>query len=164
MGYAHTQRGSWYWLLFGIAAACLAGAWSWRVEVAVHYTLLGAALLLIVIGTSFMQLTIRDEQDALGIRFGPLPLFFTRIAYGRIRSVEPDRTTLLDGWGIHYLPGRGTTYNIWGFQCVRVELDHRTLRIGTDDVENLVKLLRERMPRSDPFDRSESGQQFGTPP
>ena len=84
-------------------------------------------------------------QDALAVRFGPLPLFFTRIPYDKIRSVEPGQTTLLDGWGIHYLPGRGTTFNIWGFHCVRIELESRTLRIGTDDVENLTQFLHQRM-------------------
>ena len=108
---------------------------------------------MIVIGLSFMQLTVRDEQDALAVRFGPLPLFFTRIPYDKIRSVEPDRTTLLDGWGIHYLPGRGTTFNIWGFHCVRVELENRTIRIGTDDVENLVAFLRQRISRPRDCDR-----------
>ena len=146
MGYEHTQRGPWHLLLFAVAAGCFFGGWVLRQEPAGHYTCLGIALLMIVIGFSFMQLTVRDEQDALAIRFGPLPLFFTRIPYDKIRRAKPDQTIFLDGWGIHYLPSRGTTYNIWGFSCVRVDLDKRTIRIGTDDVENLVAFLHSRMP------------------
>ncbi len=145
MAYDHTQRGLWHWLLLAIGSGCFLASWSLRHEPLGHYVCLGVALLMIVIGLSFMQLTVRDEQDALAVRFGPLPLFFTRIPYDKIRSVEPGQTTLLDGWGIHYLPGRGTTFNIWGFHCVRIELESRTLRIGTDDVENLTQFLHQRM-------------------
>ena len=87
---------------------------------------------MVVVGLSFMQLTVRDEHDALAIRFGPLPLVL-RSRYPTTKSAgrDPTARSFLDGWGIHYLPGRGTTYNIWGFDCVRVELDKRTIRIGT---------------------------------
>ncbi len=153
MAYEHTQRGLWHFLLFAVAAGCLVGSWSLRHEPLGHYICLGISLLMIVIGFSFMHLTLRDEQDSLAVRFGPLPLMFTRIPYDKIRSVEPGQTTLLDGWGVHYIPGRGTTYNIWGFRCVRVELVNRTLRIGTDDVENLVQFLRHRMTSSSDRDR-----------
>ena len=92
---------------------------------------------------------LRDEGEWLAIRFGPLPLLGTRIPYARIRSVEPDQTALLDGWGIHWLPGRGWTYNIWGYDCVKLRLDRGVIRVGTDDVENLVRFLRERIGQSD---------------
>ncbi len=146
MGYEHTQRGPWHVLLFLVAAGCLVGGWVLRHEPMGHYICLGVGLVMIMTGLGFMQLTVRDEQDALALRFGPLPLFYTRIPYKNIRQVQPGRTILLDGWGIHYFPGRGTTFNIWGFDCVRVELDKRTIRIGTNDVENLVAFLQSRMP------------------
>ncbi len=144
MAYDHTQHGHWHWLLWAIGAGCFVASWSLRQEPLGHYICLGVSLMLIAMGLSFMQLTVRDEQDGLAVRFGPLPLFSKLIRYEQIQVVEPDRTTVLDGWGIHYLPGRGTTYNIWGFGCVRLELDHRTIRIGTDDVENLVEFLRQQ--------------------
>jgi hypothetical protein len=144
MGYEHTQRGLWYVLLFAVASGWFVASWSLRHEPLGHYICLGVSLLMIILGLSFMQLTLRDEQDALAVRFGPLPIFFTRIPYDKIQSFEPDRTTLLDGWGIHYFPGRGTTYNIWGFHCVRIELENRTIRVGTDDVENLMQFLRQQ--------------------
>ena len=148
MDYEHTQRGLWHLLLFAVAAVCFVVGWLLGRESAAHYVCLGIALLMIFIGCCFMKLTVRDESDALAVRFGPFPLFFTRVPYEKMRQARPDRTKVLDGWGIHYLPGRGTTYNIWGFDCVRVDLENRTIRIGTDDVENLVAFLHGRMPRS----------------
>jgi hypothetical protein len=145
MAYEHTQRGLWHLLLFAVAAGCLIGGWLLRQDPPAHYIFLGIALLMILIGLSFMQLTIRDEEDALAARFGPLPFFFTRIPYDRIERVTADRTWLLEGWGIHYLPRRGTTYNIWGFQCVRIDLDSRTIRLGTDDADNLIAFLTQRV-------------------
>lgn len=147
MGYEHTQKGPWHLLLFAVASGCLVAGWALHMEPAAHYICLGIALLMVVVGLSFMQLTVCDEQDALAVRFGPLPLFFTRIPYDRMRTARPSRTILLDGWGIHYLPTRGTTYNIWGFDCVQIELDNRTIRIGTDDADNLVAFLTTKMPR-----------------
>ena len=56
---------------------------------------------------------------------------------------------LLEGWGIHWTPGRGWTYNIWGYDCVKLSLDRGTIRVGSDDVENLVSFLRERIGQRD---------------
>ncbi len=148
MHYEHTQRGYWSWLLFAIGAGCFVAAWSLRQEPLGHYICLGVSLVLITCGLGFTHLTVRDESDALAVRFGPLPLFFTRIAYEKMIAVEPDRTMFLEGWGIHYLPGRGTTYNIWGFECVRIDLGNRTVRIGTDDSGNLAEFLRQKIATS----------------
>ena len=147
MDYEHTQRGLWYLLLFAVAAVCFVVGCLLGRGTAAHYVCLGVALLMVFIGLCFMRLTIRDERDALAVRFGPFPLFFTRVPYETMRHARPDRTKIWDGWGVHYIPGRGTTYNIWGFDCVRVDLENRTIRIGTDDVENLVAFLHGRMQR-----------------
>jgi hypothetical protein len=144
MGYDHAQRGPWFLILFAVSAACFVGGWSLRGEPWGHYTCLGISLLMFTLGLSFVSLRVCDEADALAIRFGPLPLFSARIPYHQMRSVAPDRTVLLDGWGIHWIPGRGTTYNIWGYRCVRVDLERRTIRIGTDDVAGLTEFLRQK--------------------
>jgi hypothetical protein len=102
-------------------------------------------LVLVVFAMSFHTMTVRDEGDALLIRFGPLPLLGTRIRYAEITSVEPGQTSLIDGWGIHYIPCRGWTYNLWGFGCARLQLGNRVVRIGTDDVDNLVRFLRHKV-------------------
>lgn len=39
----------------------------------------------------------------------------------------------------------GWFWNIWGRDCVVLHLDQGTLRIGTDDPENLEAFLRQRI-------------------
>jgi hypothetical protein len=109
-------------------------------------------IVLIVVGATvlvaalaFGHLTIRDEPEHLALRYGPLPLFRKRIPYEAITSVEPDRSSLIDGWGIHFVPWRGWIYNLWGFDCVKIQLGRRTIRVGSDDVDNLVDFLRHRI-------------------
>ena len=90
-------------------------------------------------------LTIRDEDEFLALRFGPLPILRKKIRYADITSIEVGRTSILDGWGIHYVPFRGWTYNIWGFTCVRLTLGRKTVRVGTDDAEELAKMISEKI-------------------
>ncbi len=52
---------------------------------------------------------------------------------------------MIDGWGIHYILGRGWTYNLWGFGCVKLTLGKKVIRVGTDDVENLAQFLRGKV-------------------
>ncbi len=90
-------------------------------------------------------MTIRDEGEYLALRFGPLPFLRKRIRYADITGVEIGRTSILDGWGIHFMPGRGWTYNVWGFACVKLTLARKIIRVGTDDAEGLAKFLREKI-------------------
>ena len=89
-------------------------------------------------------LPVSDLADHLYVHFGPLALFRKRIAYSQITHVEPGRSSVIDGWGIHYVPGRGWTWNLWGFDCVVLTLGDRTLRIGTDDVRGLTEFLQAK--------------------
>ena len=59
--------------------------------------------------------------------------------------VEIGCTSILDGWGIHYIPGRGWTYNVWGFACVKLTLGRKVIRVGTDDADELAKAIRAKM-------------------
>ncbi len=91
-------------------------------------------------------MTVRELGEALEVRFGPLPLARTRIPYEQIRSVRSERTGLIDGWGIHYIPGRGLVWNVHGRDCVRLELKNgRPFRIGTDDPEGLAAWIRQKI-------------------
>jgi len=56
-------------------------------------------------GVLVQSLTVCDEGDRLAICFGPLPLFQRRFQYDDILGVEIGRTTIMDGWGIHWTPG-----------------------------------------------------------
>ena len=64
-------------------------------------------------------LTVTDPGDHLRISFGPLPLLGSRIRYPGITRTEPTRSCLIVGWGIHWIPFRGWTFNLWGCECVR---------------------------------------------
>lgn len=144
--YNHTQKAPVYLLLLAIGMLMLVVAWqtpaaqpAW-----VGWMLPGLAVLFLFLGLSFAHLTVEDEGDHLLVRFGPLPVFRKRIAYDEIKSVQRSRSRLVDGWGIHYIPGRGWTYNLWGFDCVELRVDGRVVRVGSDDAEGLAEFLQRK--------------------
>lgn len=97
-----------------------------------------------LIGGLFARLRITERDDHLRVRFGPLPLFGTRVRYAHVRSVRRARASLLDGLGVHWFPGRGWTFNVWGFDCVELQTDRGPVRLGTDDPDGLVQHLTQR--------------------
>ncbi|HUT95233.1 MAG TPA: hypothetical protein VMY37_37615 [Thermoguttaceae bacterium] len=149
MGYSRTQHGRFHYGLYVAAAAALAATWGSRHQPLLMCLVLGVAGLIFLFTQSFHYLTVRDEGDALAIRFGPLPLLRKRVPYSQITAVEPGRTSLIDGWGVHWIPGRGWTYNIWGFDCVKICMGKRVIRVGSDDMENLVAFLSDRIQQFD---------------
>jgi len=142
--YEHTQRGYWHFAFLLLAAV----GWSLALLIPLPPPLpafaTALAALFALLGLSFMNLTIRDGGDRLLIRFGPIPLLRGSVRYDQITGAAEDRTNWLDGWGIHWVPGRGMTYNIWGFRCVRLQTGKRTIRLGTDDPEGLIAFLRRK--------------------
>ncbi|MCR9247173.1 MAG: hypothetical protein NXI31_19240 [bacterium] len=143
--YEHTQHSPlWYALLLpmlgGIVIAGMseeAGLIGFGVAAAVAFAVLAA---------SFGTLTVQDAGEVLRVRFGPLPLFGTSVQFAAIQSVRATRSRLIDGWGVHWIPGRGWTFNLWGFDCVEVTTDRGLLRIGTDDPAGLVAFLAAAAP------------------
>ncbi|WP_347243957.1 hypothetical protein [Thermogutta sp.] len=79
------------------------------------------------------------------VQFGPIPLLRKRIPYEAITRVEKGRTSWLDGWGIHYRLGWGWTYNVWGFDCVRVFCGKKVYNLGTDDPDGLLAFLQSQI-------------------
>ena len=144
MRYQHTQRGPWHYVVVILGLAMLVAAWFVRGDPLGVTILTGLGLLMFPTAAAFAQLTVEDEGDELAVRFGPLPLFGKRIPYHRITDVAADRSSLIDGWGLHFIPGRGWTYNVWGFDCVRLCVEGKQIRVGTDDRENLLALLRSK--------------------
>lgn len=144
--YHHTQRAPLHWVLYPPSGFLLAMGWLNRGDPLLALALAGAAALMAALAFCFQHLTIRDEGAWLAVRYGPLPVFRTRIAYADISAVEPSRSSWIDGWGIHWIPGRGSTYNLWGFACVQLQVQGRTVRIGTDDAENLAAFLQAKLP------------------
>ncbi len=119
-----------------------------RRDPAVALMVVGIAVLFVLAALVLASLTLRDEGQWLSVRFGPLPLLRRRIRYVQITSVEPGRTAIIDGWGVHYIIGRGWTYNIWGFACVKLTLGKKVIRLGTDDVNNLMHFLKGKVTHS----------------
>jgi len=144
MDYDHTQRGGLRIVLDLSAGLMFVMAWLSRAVRVPALILVATGAVFLALGFCFRELTVRDEGDYLRVRYGPLPLLGTRIRYDEITSVEPARTSWLDGWGIHWIPGRGWTYNLWGFDCVRLTVGGKTISVGTDDVENLARFLRDK--------------------
>lgn len=145
MCYSHTQRAPLHLLLDLPGMAALVAAWCLRQQWTVFLILLASGVVTLLFAAAFRYLTVRDEGSSLAIRFGPLPLFSKRIPYDTITDVRVGQTSWIDGWGIHYVPGRGWTYNLWGFQCVVVRSGGREIRIGTDDPDGLVRFLQAKI-------------------
>lgn len=122
----------------------LFGAWSYREEFPASMIFSLVGLVVILAAFMFTHMTVRDEGDVLAIRYGPLAVFGGRFRYADITNVEPSHSSAIDGWGIHWIPGRGWTYNLWGFQCVKLRVAGKTVRIGSDDVDNLIRFLRSK--------------------
>ncbi len=145
MEYRHTQKSPLYLLLIAIAMLLAINGWVFRDPwVAAAGQWLGA-LLFGGLAMCFRQLTTHDAGDRLAVRFGPIGLFGTQVRYDTITRVELGHTKLIDGLGIHYIPGRGWTYNLWGSQCVVIHRGERLLRIGTDDVNGLLSFLSSKI-------------------
>ena len=145
MRYKHTQTAPLTLILSCVGMAILIGARQVQ-DPLTNICLMLIAGLVFVLALSFGKLTVRDEDDHLLVRFGPLPLFRRRIAYAEILDVQRGRTTILDGWGIHLSPSGGWTWNLWGFDCVDVYFKKgRKVRIGTDEPKRLEAFLKDRI-------------------
>jgi hypothetical protein len=141
-GYAHTQTAPLCLLLYATAVLFIGLGWVLPDESPIRWLFPALCLPALVVAASFHHLTVEDRGDVLAIRFGPLPLFRRTVRYADIEAVEAGRTLLLDGWGIHYSVRGGWVWNLWGRDCVVVRFrDGRTLRIGTDDAENLAAFV-----------------------
>lgn len=146
MNYRHTQRAP-MWLIpaiLGVASIVAAAAVQHHAPLMMILASFGALMIFISLG--FQSLTIADAGDELTVTFGPLPMFRKRIPYSSITSAEPSHTALIDGWGIHWVPRRGWTWNLWGTRCVRLTVHGQTVRLGTDDPENLAAIIRSKIP------------------
>jgi hypothetical protein len=146
-GYDHVQHGRLHWLILLAAAGAAAGGLGFGdlEDGAPRLVLLVVGVLMAVFGTSICWLRVRDDGNALLVSFGPLPLFRRRVHYEGITGVERGRSLVIEGWGIHFMPGRGWTWNLWGRDTVVVRLKDRTLRIGTDDPVGLLRFLEQRL-------------------
>ena len=145
MTYEHKQTAPTHLVFLPFFVIFAIVAWQNGGDAALLFVCLVAMLVFAVVSSSFAYLVVKDDGDQLTLHYGPLPLFRKRTRYRDIESVEPGRSRFIDGWGIHYVPGRGWTYNLWGFDCVELRVKGRRMRIGSDDVSNLVAFLRAKL-------------------
>lgn len=146
--YKHTQRSPLHLLLYLPVAFSFVLAWQIRTDVVPSIVTAIVAVVLLLLALAFQTLTVSDHGQHLDVRYGPLNLFGTRIAYRDITEVEAGKTSFIDGWGIHFVPFRGWTLNLWGFECAMITRGDKTMRIGTDDSQALVELIKEKMKNS----------------
>lgn len=143
--YEHTQKGWTYVALYTGALAALVGAWFSPDDRPEIIILCVGACTMGLLGLCFKTLTVRDEGEHLAVRYGPLRVFRTCIPYAAMTAVETARSSVIDGWGIHWMPGKGWIYNLWGFDCVRITLGRKKVRIGTDDPRGLAEFLKTKI-------------------
>ncbi len=106
------------------------------------YSFFTLAALFAVLEALFAWLTTIGTESTLEIRFG-IGLIRKRFRLSDILSVQPYRTTFLQGWGIH-LSTDGTVYNVSGFDAVLLRLRNgKQVILGTNDRERLLSYIRQ---------------------
>jgi len=144
--YDHTQTGRFEWLLYVMAAGMLLAVIVMPYHPVGTYALAGSALFMLLLSLTSRNLNVRDERHGVLIQFGPVHVFKKRIEYKDIVEVRADRSTWIDGWGVHWNPRHGWIWNIWGFDCVRLTLANgRVFRVGTDEPQKLTEFLKKRV-------------------
>ncbi len=144
--YDHRQYAPLYWMILAPAIFIGVMAFAASDNPKGTFVMLSTSGFLVATALSFRWLRVVDEVTHLAIRFGPFPLLRRRIPYANLTAAERDRSSLVDSWGIHWVPGRGWIFNLWGFDCVRLTLRNgRTTRIGTDDPDGLTSFLQQKL-------------------
>ena len=145
-GYSHTQKAPLCLLIYAITVLFVALGWFVQDVPTNRWLFPPIGILMFVLAASIHHLAVADLGDELAVRFGPIPLLRKTVPYNEIKSVEIGRTLLLDGWGIHMSIRSGWVWNLWGRDCVVLHFRNGgTLRIGTDDAENLSTFLAQRI-------------------
>jgi len=106
----------------------------------VIHPLILTAILVGIIAWIFRSLTVEITETDLSWYFGS---GFPRksVPLGDIVAAEPIRTTIWNGWGIHYT-GRGWLYNVSGNGAVAITLrSGKHFCVGTDEPEVLARQL-----------------------
>lgn len=145
--YHHAQRAPLCLLVYALAVVLLVLGWVWRSETPMLWVFSITGLLTLVLAASIHHLTVEDRGEWLSISFGPVPLFRRSVKYDDIMSAEAGRTTILDGWGIHLSLRGGWVWNLWGRDCVVFRLKHSTLHVGTNDPDNLIRFIAQKIRR-----------------
>ncbi len=146
--YKHTQYGSLHLILLAVSVIVGTAAVFVNEAQPVRIGLLSLSAVFVGVAGCFSELTVRDRGDRLTVRFGRIPLFGWSASWDTIESVEIGRSSWIDGWGVHWLPGRGLTINLSGQDCVVLRVNGHSVRIGTDDPEGLLACVQQRIAES----------------
>lgn len=148
MHYHHVQTSPLHWIL--VAASLLECGLGLLLPIpfTAKVVLVVGAVLTVALAASIRWLSVSGDDHALTIAFGPLALFRKTIEYSEILSASAGRSGWIDGWGIHYVPGKGWIWNIWGRDCVVLERPKGPFRIGTDDPQGLAEFLNAQVAAS----------------
>jgi hypothetical protein len=138
IAYEHTQYSKMLFVLLGLpVVVCLGGALTIPTQ---QHTLFTVGFFLVIIAWMFSSLRITVSDRFLHWRFGP-GLIHKKVALAQIKEFEITRTTLLEGWGIHYT-NRGWLYNVSGYDAIFVTCkDGKRFVLGSNDVNGLSRAL-----------------------
>ncbi len=106
-----------------------------------------AAVLLIAAGVliAFARLATRVDETGVSWAFtAGVPRGY--IGFNEIYRMERVRTSLIEGWGIHWTWWHGWLWNVGGFDAVQFLLKNgKSITLGTNDAEGLYKAVLSRL-------------------
>lgn len=105
---------------------------------------IGVAVLVLVLAAliNYSSLTVTIRDDVLEVRFGP-GLIRRTYHLADIDSCSVVRNKILYGWGTRYTP-HGWLFNVSGLDAIEISFrSGRTMRIGTDEPQELVTTLTQ---------------------
>lgn len=142
--YEHTQRGT--LIIAAVSAAIILMIAISLLAGFVPVTVLVGCILVFVLSI-MSTLTVTVSDDALWIRFGPVPLIQKSWPVSDISSAAVVTNPWYYGFGIRWTPS-GPLYNVSGSGAVEVSLHSgKQFRIGTDEPGTLSHAILETLKR-----------------
>jgi len=133
--YEHRQISP--WMLLPLVVVVVAFALFGAANPADAFAKLVALIVVALITLMFCTLTTHVDAQRLSWWF-TFGLPGGEIPYSNIADVELTRTSLLEGWGIHWTFGHGWLWNVAGFNAVTItKRDGSKTTLGTDDTQSL---------------------------
>lgn len=111
-------------------------------------TILAAPLTLIIAfvllaGILMSSMTVRVSDSDVSWWFGRTRTLGKTVTVADIASIEPIRTSIFEGWGIH-LTRHGWLWNVSGFNAVQIVLQSGTrYAVGTPEPDAVLKAIRK---------------------
>jgi hypothetical protein len=140
MPYERTQHALWMWIALGIPIAIVLAAWTTN-PVPTMGVPAAVVIVPLLVGAIFTRLTIRVDSAAVTWHFGwGWP--GGSIAMGDIARAALTKTSLLEGFGIHWTIWHGWLWNASGFQAVEIfKTNGGGVTLGTADPQGLAEAI-----------------------